>query len=116
MNTTLYYDGTCPLCSKEISVLKRWSNDRIDFVDIHQVNDADLPSKDTLLKRLHLRKADGEWLVGLDANVYAWSYTPYAILFKALRTWPIRYFADSIYTRWADQRFKKRYQCNECDV
>jgi predicted DCC family thiol-disulfide oxidoreductase YuxK len=116
VNPSLYYDGTCPLCSKEISVLKRLSNNGIDFVDIHHTNDADLPSKDILLKRLHLRKANGEWLIGLDANVYAWSQTPYGVLFKILRIWPIRFIADSIYARWADQRFKKRYQCNECNI
>ncbi|MGB0238341.1 MAG: thiol-disulfide oxidoreductase DCC family protein [Cycloclasticus pugetii] len=116
MNPSLYYDGSCPLCSKEISVLKRLSNDGINFVDIHQINDEGLPSKDNLLKRLHLRKTNGEWLVGLDANVYAWSLTHYGILFKILRIWPIRSLADSIYNRWADQRFKKRYQCNECSV
>jgi hypothetical protein len=37
-------------------------------------------------------------------------------LFKILRIWPIRFIADSIYARWADQRFKKRYQCNECNI
>ena len=116
MKPSLYYDGTCSLCSKEISVLKRLSNDGIDLVDIHQVNDNDLPSKDSLLKRLHLRKADGEWLVGLDANVYAWSLTPYGILFKILRVWPILLIVDFIYNRWANQRFKKRYECNKCNI
>ena len=114
--SSLYYDGTCPLCSKEISVLKRLSNDSIEFVDIHQLNDKCLPSKDALLKRLHLRKADGEWLVGLDANVYAWSQTPYGIFFKILRVWPVRAIADFIYVRWADKRFKKRYECNNCNI
>ena len=96
--------------------MKRLSNDGIDLVDIHQVNDNDLPSKDSLLKRLHLRKADGEWLVGLDANVYACSLTPYGILFKILRVWPIRLIVDFIYNRWANQRFKKRYECNKCNI
>jgi predicted DCC family thiol-disulfide oxidoreductase YuxK len=114
VNPSLYYDGTCPLCSNEISALRRLSNNRINFVDIHQINDKTLPSKAVLLKRLHLRKPNEEWLVGLDANFYAWSHTPYGILFKILRIWPLRFIADSIYTRWADKRFKKRYECNDC--
>lgn len=114
MNALLYYDGTCPLCSKEISVLKRLSKGHLDFVDIHQSNDTCLPSKEKLLRRLHVRKADGNWLTGLDANVYAWSTTPYSMLFKILRVWPLRFIADAIYNLWADQRFKKRYQCKEC--
>lgn len=112
MNPSLYYDGACPLCRKEVLVLKRLSNNSINFVDIHQMDDVGLPSKDMLLKRLHLRKANGKWLVGLDANVYAWSKTPYGVLFKILRVWPVRWLADSIYTRWADRRFKKRYKCS----
>ncbi len=114
MNALLYFDGTCPLCSKEISVLRRLSKGRLTFVDIHQVNDVYLPRKQTLLKRLHLRKADGEWLIGLDANIYAWSMTPYGVFFKILRIWPVSMIAGAIYNRWADQRFQKRYQCSQC--
>ena len=116
MNPSLYYDGECPLCKREISLLKRLSKNRLNFVDVHQAHDKDLPSKDLLLKRLHLRKENGEWLIGLDANVYAWSMTPYGVLFKVLRLWPVRPVADFIYTRWADRRFAKRYQCNQCKM
>lgn len=114
MNACLYYDGSCPLCSKEIALLKRLSSTDINFIDIHSVPTDNLPRKDKLLKRLHLLKEDGSWLIGLDANVYAWSKTPYAIVFKILRIWPIRPVADFIYTRWADQRYRKRYDCNQC--
>ena len=116
MTPSLYYDGNCPLCSKEISVLRHLSKNRLDFIDIHQVKDGNLPSKDVLLKRLHLRKSNGEWLVGLDANVHAWSQTPYGIFFKVLRIWPVRAVADALYVRWADQRYKKRYECNNCRI
>lgn len=92
------------------------SNNGIDFIDIHQLNDKGHPSKEALLKRLHLRTTDGEWLIGLDANVYAWSQTPYGIFFKILRLWPIRVIADAMYIYWADQRFKKRYECNDCRI
>ncbi len=97
-------------------MLKRLSSQDIDFVDIHHLNDADLPSKELLLKRLHLRKPAGDWLVGLDANVYAWSFTPYGVLFKILRVWPVRPVADFFYNRWADRRFRKRYNCNRCNI
>lgn len=116
MNFSLYYDGSCPLCSKEISLLKRLSSGDIDFIDIHQVTDVSLPSKTDLLKRLHLRKRDGEWLTGLDATVYIWSHTRYSIFFKILRVWPIAPIADFIYVRWADKRFNKHYECNKCNT
>jgi predicted DCC family thiol-disulfide oxidoreductase YuxK len=114
VNASLYYDGNCPLCSKEIAVLKHLTSEHIDFIDIHQTNDPQLPSKDILLQRLHLRKSNGDWLLGLDATAYAWAHTPYRMLFTLLRTWPFRSIADFAYTYWADQRFKKRYQCKTC--
>lgn len=113
---TLYFDGTCPLCSKEISLLKKLINESIIFADIHTLssNDANTPTREALLRRLHLKQTSGEWLIGLDANVAVWSYTKYGFLFKILR-WPIlRNIADSVYASWADKRYKKRYECSIC--
>lgn len=114
MKGSLYYDGACPLCNKEMSLLKRLCKDCICFVNIHEVEEVNLPHRDTLLKRLHLKKTNGEWLVGLDANVFVWSQTRYGIFFKVLRIWPVRPVADFIYNRWADKRFKTRYACDQC--
>ena len=111
---TLYYDGNCPLCKREIDLLKRLSKACIDFVDIHQIKDDSLPSTAALLKELHLNKADGTWLKGLDDNVYLWSKTPYGLLFKPLRRWPLRPLADKIYYAWAERRYQKRYACSSC--
>jgi predicted DCC family thiol-disulfide oxidoreductase YuxK len=112
---TLYFDGTCPLCSKEISLLKKLSKDQLIFADIQNISSTDtqLPSREALLRRLHLRLMNGEWLVGLDANVAVWSYTKYGFLFKILR-WPlIGHIADRIYANWADNRYEKRYKCSQ---
>jgi predicted DCC family thiol-disulfide oxidoreductase YuxK len=118
MRAQLYFDSYCPLCNREIALLKRLSNNEISFVDVHGVSESQhaetLPEKSDLLKRLHCRTADGQWLVGLDANVYAWSKTPYGPLFSLLRVWPVRPIADAIYSRWADRRFEKRYSCQSC--
>jgi predicted DCC family thiol-disulfide oxidoreductase YuxK len=106
----------CPLCTKEISLLKRLTKGSINFIDVHTASDNNIPDKESLLKRLHFHKVDGQWLVGLDANIFIWSQTPYGYLFKVLSIRPIRLLADSVYNRWADRRFKKRYQCRECIV
>ncbi|MGH1485960.1 MAG: thiol-disulfide oxidoreductase DCC family protein [Cellvibrionaceae bacterium] len=115
MIDTLYYDGLCPLCRKEIKLLKRLSGDNLAFKDIHRSDKTESqPSKDALLKRLHLKTSNNIWLIGLDANVHAWSKTPYGWLFKILR-WPIiRQIADRVYDLWADRRYKKRYECGSC--
>jgi predicted DCC family thiol-disulfide oxidoreductase YuxK len=114
---TLYFDGTCPLCSKEIALLKKLSKNTVVFADIQNLSfdNPATPSQESLLRRLHLKRASGEWLIGLDANVAVWSHTSYGFLFKILR-WPIiRNIADKVYANWADKRYEKRFACSKCD-
>lgn len=114
---TLYYDGQCPLCLKEIHLLKQRCQHALNFIDVHRTeHQPGNPCKEVLLKRLHLQTGDGNWLIGLDANVRIWSYTAYGWLFKPLR-WPvIRFFADFLYNTWADRRYQKRYECDRCTI
>ncbi len=94
----LYYDGNCPICAKEMQKLADCADSSITLADIHSLDDgsnrsnipdsAELPDKETLLNRLHLRTADGRWLYGVDANVQAWQHTPYAKLWRIL-VWPL---------------------------
>lgn len=122
----LFYDGQCPLCYKEIRLLEKLSGSQLVLVDVHEVSlpnkqnsllagsTKKIPNKELMLQRLHLLTTNGEWLLGLDATARAWSYTPYAIFFKILRLWPIRYFADGAYALWAKRRYRKRYECHQC--
>ncbi len=114
MSATLFYDGRCALCSKEMRLLTRLKRPDLHLLDIHtsDLSQWQLPPIETpgltattqLLSVLHLRTAEGRWLLGLDATVAAWSYTPLGWLFKPLR-WPlIRPIADTFYTRWAQAR------------
>jgi len=107
---TLYYDGACPLCRAEIGRLRGVAGEAIDLLDVHELTHTeDLPSRQALLKRLHLRTADGRLLIGLDANVAAWQVTSYGWLLLWLR-WPgIRQVADWVYNHWADVRYRRRY-------
>ena len=105
MKNTLYYDGNCLTCAKEMRLLGKLKNNQLELVDLWKAN-TDV-ARDDLLRVLHLQTADGEWKKGLDANVMAWSHTPLGFLFKPLR-WPIiRKFADYAYYRWAEKRFCK---------
>ena len=56
--TTLYFDGQCPLCSREIAKLKKNVLEPISFVDIHEA-DLSKTDKTLFLKKLHLFR-DGE--------------------------------------------------------
>ncbi|MFT7384661.1 MAG: putative DCC family thiol-disulfide oxidoreductase YuxK, partial [Urechidicola sp.] len=94
----------------EIDRLRVAAGAAIELVDVHEMTQTeDLPSRQALLKQLHLRTADGRLLVGLDANVAAWQVTPYGWLFRWLR-WPgIRLVADKAYDYWAEVRYRRRY-------
>ncbi len=62
-----------------------------------------------MLRQLHLRLPDGQWLVGADASVEAWRYTRVGWLLKPLR-WPVfGPVVDRVYRRWAKRRFKRLY-------
>ena len=107
---TLYFDGDCPICSKEMCKLAEISDDNIELLDIHKLPDNfDGPSEEKLLKVLHLKLPDGSWVRGLDANVIAWQHSKYGWLTKPLR-WPvIKQISDWIYYRWAERRYQKKY-------
>ena len=105
---TLYYDGACPLCRAEIGKLERHSGGRLELKDIHELdgNDAQV-DKNQLLSRLHLKTADGEWIVGLDANIRAWQHTPFRHLWRVLG-WPlIRPFSTRTYEWWLRLRSRR---------
>ena len=113
---TLYYDGQCPLCLREITQLKSMGDDTLALIDIHSLSDEEpssahcrLPDKDALLRTLHLETADAKLLTGLDANVAGWKHTPYGRWLAWLR-WPlIAPCADFVYGAWARWRYRRLY-------
>lgn len=73
---TLYFDGDCPLCAREIKLLRRRATDaRLLLVDISR-DDFDAPALGFTLERmqsvLHARFANGHWVTGLDATLWSW--------------------------------------------
>lgn len=61
--TTVFYDGACPLCSREIGFYKnRSSLSDLDWVDVSACAETDVPqglTRDELLARFHVRLSDG---------------------------------------------------------
>lgn len=106
---TLYFDGQCALCSREIRFLKKYAK-TLSFVDIHSLDDTHKPDKESLLKTLHLQTENQEWLTGVDATVQSWSHTPYGWIMRILK-WPfINTIAQHAYAYWANKRYCKLYQ------
>jgi predicted DCC family thiol-disulfide oxidoreductase YuxK len=115
MTDTLFYDGNCPLCMREVRLLQRIADSGLALVDLHEVPDhAGEPTRLEKLGTLHLRTAQGRWLTGVDATVQAWSHTRWGPFFKILR-WPlVGPLADLAYRYWARKRYQRLYGCGDC--
>jgi predicted DCC family thiol-disulfide oxidoreductase YuxK len=102
---TLYYDGQCSLCTAEIQKLAHHTQGDLALVDIHQMKETDTtPSQKVLLGKLHLKTANGDWLVGIDANIRAWNNTPYAMYWRILGLPIVRLFSIAAYHLWLKLR------------
>ena len=75
--TTIYYDGACHLCSREIDVYRQKNHaERLRFINI-AAKDFD-PQKEKLdpveINRfMHVRCPDGKIVTGIDAFAQIWS-------------------------------------------
>ena len=76
---TVYYDGSCPLCSVEINHYKsREGADRVNFVDV-SANQTDLGAGltcDVAMKRFHVRLPDGTLKSGAAGFAVIWDVLP----------------------------------------
>jgi len=78
--TTVYYDGACPICSREIAQYRKVQGaDRLDFVDVTACDAKGLGhglSRDAALARMHVRRADGRLVSGAAAFAEIWQQLP----------------------------------------
>ena len=81
----VYFDGACPLCSKEIAAYRAArGGDQLQWVDANGCDEAALGpalNRSDALARLHVRLADGTLLSGAAAFVAIWQRLP---AFRAL--------------------------------
>ena len=98
---TVFYDGACPMCRREIALMRRLDRRaRIDFEDVSPPDAA--PScpidRDVLMARFHARLPSGETVSGARAFTEAWSRIPWLIWLRPLgRFPPTRGFLDLLY-------------------
>ena len=77
---TLYYDGACPVCSREVAMYRRQAGaDGVCWVDVAHCAPAELGaglSREAALARLHLRRPDGRLVSGAAAFALLWQTLP----------------------------------------
>lgn len=111
---TIFYDGSCSLCQKEIASLKR-AGCALDLKDIH--TEENLPaSKQVLLKQLHAITGSGEIFIGFDANLFMWRHGHYAWLARMTSLPGLYTLTKAAYNSWAKWRYVSRYgRSNSCE-
>ncbi|MBY0334976.1 MAG: DUF393 domain-containing protein [Acetobacteraceae bacterium] len=76
--TTVYFDGACPVCSREMAVYRRAKGAAaLDFVDVSgPACPAPDLSREAALARMHARLPDGRLVSGAAAFGALWSALP----------------------------------------
>ena len=104
------YDGDCPLCLREINLLRRWDKrDRIRFTDI-AASDFDTAEvgvdMETLMAEIHGRLPSGEIVIGVEVFRRLYSAVGLGWLVAPTR-WPgVRQGLDLGYRFFAKYRLR----------
>jgi predicted DCC family thiol-disulfide oxidoreductase YuxK len=113
---TVFYDGKCGLCSKEINLYKKiapagifiWQDitESMEGLKAHGVNLSDG------LRRLHAKDDQSALHIGVDAFILIWKQLKYWRILGLFVSLPlIRHLANFAYNIFADWRFKKLEHC-----
>jgi ubiquinone biosynthesis monooxygenase Coq7 len=90
---TVYFDGACPLCSKEIATYQQWRGaESIVWIDASACPEYELGSelkRDAALARLHVRNAAGELEQGAAAFIELWKHFPAMAWLTACLSQPV---------------------------
>lgn len=114
--TTMFYDGGCPLCSKEVAHYRRIdANDNVNWLDI-STHPESLKQHDiaytAAMKHLHVLNSKGEMLRGAYAFQALWQALPRYRVLAYLVSFPgFLWMMDKVYNQFAQRRFAKRMAC-----
>ncbi len=104
----LFYDGSCPLCAKEILLLKKYdTRNEIQFEDItldnfsDRFNHIDLAKADAII---HGQLPDGEVITGMDVTFLAWEIVNHNKWLRLFKLPLLRPITDWCYLFFAKYR------------
>lgn len=117
----MFYDGGCPLCSREVSHYRRLDKaQRVGWIDITRdygtLEAFNVPYR-SAMERLHVLSRDGRLLTGAYGFAAVWSELPYYhLLSKLLRIPGALALLDKAYNGFARWRFRRRCSDVACDT
>lgn len=118
----VYYDGACPLCSREMRLLAgRDRRHRIRFVDI-AAEGFDAASTgvawEALMERIHARLPDGTVLEGVEVFRRLYTLLGFGWLVAPTRLPGISHLLDAAYRLFARNRLRLTGRCEDraCEV
>lgn len=122
---TVYYDGLCHLCSREINHYRTMAGaENIQFIDITS-NDFDAAKENLdpheIHRNMHVRDRQGELRLGVDAFICIWNELPaLRFLAKLAKTGAIHSVLEVLYAGFAKVRpFLPRKSCDNspyCEI
>ena len=113
---TVFYDGKCSLCAKEIAYYKKIAPAGVfEWQDIMQnaegLENEGIPLADGL-KLLHAKDDDGKLHIGVDAFILIWRQMPRWCVLAFIVSLPIiKQVAKGLYNLFAQWRFKRSSHC-----
>ncbi|MBS28135.1 MAG: DUF393 domain-containing protein [Alphaproteobacteria bacterium] len=102
LGVTVFFDGACPLCAREIAFYRRRrGGDAIEWFDVSQRDpDAIAPelTRARALGRFHVRTGDGRLVDGGEAFAHLWAALPgFRWLGRVGQRQPFRWCLDRLY-------------------
>ncbi|MDG2383279.1 MAG: DUF393 domain-containing protein [Pirellulaceae bacterium] len=112
----VFYDGDCPLCLREIRMLRRLDRDqRIRFTNLASstFDPASLGKTTTeLMNEIHGRFPDGRWIVGVEVFRQLYSAVGFGNLVRLTRLPIICHGLEVGYRLFAQHRLKLTGRCS----
>lgn len=106
---TVYFDGACPLCRREIAHYRtREGAAELTWVDVTASGVAELGvdlDREAALARLHVRREDGSLVSGAEAFATIWSRLPAYAWLGRLAAWgPVLFILELGYRAFLNVR------------
>ena len=100
---TVYHDGSCPLCRREIALARRLTQGTgVTFIDVSGAGSTDVApglSADKAMRRFHVQRADGTLIEGAAAFLELWSRSPRLVWLQRIARVPVLlWMLDRLYS------------------